>query len=64
MAVSLDTIVNALNTRGVNAFGFAMPVLSPAWTKGSVMPTANDNFSLRLDPNLPEAGNSWLAPAA
>ena len=55
---ALDTIVNTLNSVGVSAFGLAMPVLSPSWTKNGVMPTVNGDFSLQLD------SETWLAPVA
>ena len=55
---TLDTIVNALNSVGVSAFGLAMPVLAPSWTKNGETPTVNGNFSLQL------ATETWLAPVA
>jgi hypothetical protein len=60
----LDTVINALNNTGASLFGLAMPVMSPSWTKGGAMPTVGGDFVLRLDPTLPEAGNTWLAPAS
>lgn len=51
-------LTQTLQTVGINAFGLAMPVLSPSWTDGT-MPTVNDNaMSLSL------SGGSWLAPLA
>ena len=55
---TLDTIVNTLNSVGVSAFGLAMPVLSPSWTKNNVTPTVSGDFSLQL------AAETWLAPVA
>ena len=55
---TLDTIVNTLNSVGVSAFGLAMPVLSPAWTKNGEPPTVNGNFALQL------ATETWLAPVS
>lgn len=51
-------MIQALRTVGIEAFGVAMPLLSPSWTDGT-MPTVNDKaMSLNI------SGGSWLAPLA
>src|SRR6266496_4089217 len=53
----MANLLQTLQTVGISAFGLGMPVLSNAWTDGT-MPTVNDSaMSLSL------STGSWLAPA-
>lgn len=54
----MTDLLQTLQTVGISAFGLGMPVLSKAWTDGTI-PTVNDSaMSLSL------STGSWLAPAA